>query len=93
MTRSIAPYSSADAVTDLWSTASLAPLDHLVGTPEQIADRLTALHAEIRFDHFAHWMRLPGISHTRAMETLRLIASRLLPAVRERIARHQAARR
>ncbi|MEQ7007735.1 LLM class flavin-dependent oxidoreductase [Actinopolymorpha sp. B17G11] len=90
MERSIASYSTPDAGTDLWSTTSLDPSDYLVGTPEQVADRLVDLHAETGFDHFAHWVRLPGISHTRAMESLHLINSRLLPAVRERITRRQA---
>ena len=45
--------------------------DFLVGTPADVAQRLIALHRETRFDHFAHWARLPGLSRDRAVETLR----------------------
>ena len=46
-----------------------------------IAQRLIALHRETRFDHFAHWARLPGLPHERAIETLRLVAEQVLPVV------------
>jgi alkanesulfonate monooxygenase SsuD/methylene tetrahydromethanopterin reductase-like flavin-dependent oxidoreductase (luciferase family) len=54
---------------------------YLVGTPEDIAGRLVALHRELRFSHFAYWARLPGLSHSRAMESLNLVQSRVLPAL------------
>lgn len=54
---------------------------YLVGTPEDIASRLVALHRELRFNHFAYWARLPGLSHSRAMRCLNLVKSRVLPAL------------
>ncbi|TDU87314.1 alkanesulfonate monooxygenase SsuD/methylene tetrahydromethanopterin reductase-like flavin-dependent oxidoreductase (luciferase family) [Kribbella voronezhensis] len=55
--------------------------DYLVGTPAEVADRLIALGRELRFSQFAHWARLPGLSHARASETLRLVAAEVIPAV------------
>jgi alkanesulfonate monooxygenase SsuD/methylene tetrahydromethanopterin reductase-like flavin-dependent oxidoreductase (luciferase family) len=55
--------------------------DYLVGTPAEVADRLIALGRELRFSQFAHWARLPGLSHARASETLRLVAAEVVPAV------------
>lgn len=57
--------------------------DYLVGTPADVADRLAALHRELRFVHFAHWARLPGLSHERALESLRLFAGEVVPRVRQ----------
>ena len=56
--------------------------DFLVGTPDEVADRLAALHAATRFDHFAHWARLPGLGHDEALASLRLVAERVIPRVR-----------
>jgi alkanesulfonate monooxygenase SsuD/methylene tetrahydromethanopterin reductase-like flavin-dependent oxidoreductase (luciferase family) len=53
--------------------------DFLVGTPEEVADRLAALHAATGFDHFAHWARLPGVDHEAALGSLRLVAERVIP--------------
>ncbi|WP_157979516.1 LLM class flavin-dependent oxidoreductase [Kribbella monticola] len=55
--------------------------DYLVGTPAEVAGRLIALARELRFSQFAHWARLPGLAHTRASETLRLIAAEVIPPV------------
>ncbi len=55
--------------------------DYLVGTPREVAKQLVALHHDVRFDHFAHWARLPGLSHARALETLELLATEVIPAV------------
>lgn len=55
--------------------------DYLVGTPAEVAARLTELAGELRFEHFAHWARLPGLPHQRALASLRLFAAEVLPAV------------
>lgn len=55
--------------------------DYLVGTPDEVAIRLTELHAALRFTHFAHWARLPGLSHERAVASLRLFATEVLGPV------------
>jgi alkanesulfonate monooxygenase SsuD/methylene tetrahydromethanopterin reductase-like flavin-dependent oxidoreductase (luciferase family) len=75
--------------------ASQTPVDRtdfLVGTPTEIADRLAAVYREAPFDHFAHWARLPGLPHERAIETLRLVAEQVVPAVRRRIGQQPARR-
>jgi alkanesulfonate monooxygenase SsuD/methylene tetrahydromethanopterin reductase-like flavin-dependent oxidoreductase (luciferase family) len=54
---------------------------YLVGTPAEVATRLAALAEELRFAHLAHWARLPGLPHERALESLRLFADAVLPAV------------
>jgi alkanesulfonate monooxygenase SsuD/methylene tetrahydromethanopterin reductase-like flavin-dependent oxidoreductase (luciferase family) len=67
------------------SQASFDRADFLVGTPADVAERLATLYREAPFDHFAHWARLPGLSHERAVETLRMVAAHVVPAVRRRI--------
>ncbi|ADB33022.1 Luciferase-like monooxygenase [Kribbella flavida DSM 17836] len=59
--------------------------DYLVGTPEQVTEQLVALHRDVQFDHFAHWTRLPGLSHHRALESLQLLATEVVPAVTEQL--------
>ncbi len=61
--------------------------DYLVGTPDDVAARLIALHEATRFVHFAHWLRLPTLSHDAAMRSLELIAGRVIPAVRAGVSR------
>ncbi|MET9274468.1 LLM class flavin-dependent oxidoreductase [Kribbella sp. NPDC003557] len=68
-----------------YSNTELAPLhrkNYLVGTPEDVAARLLHLHAAIHFTQFAHWLRVPKMSHEAAVRSLKLFASRVAPAVR-----------
>lgn len=60
---------------------TLRRADYLVGTPEEVAARLVELRDRLRFVHFAHWARLPGMSHACALESLRLVGERVLPVV------------
>lgn len=55
---------------------------YLVGTPEDVANRLIALQHATRFTQFAHWLRLPTMTHEAAVRSLELIAGRVIPAVR-----------
>jgi alkanesulfonate monooxygenase SsuD/methylene tetrahydromethanopterin reductase-like flavin-dependent oxidoreductase (luciferase family) len=55
--------------------------DYLVGTPEDVAARLRELHNTVGFDHFAAWARLPGLSHENALNSMRLLAERVIPNV------------
>lgn len=55
--------------------------DYLVGTPDEVAAHLGELRDELRFEHFAHWARLPGLSHDRAMASLELYANEVVPRV------------
>jgi len=61
--------------------------DYLVGTPDDVAERLVALHDQTRFVQFAHWLRLPTMSHEAAMRSLELVAARVIPAVRAGVCR------
>jgi probable F420-dependent oxidoreductase len=59
--------------------------DYLVGTPDQVAGSLLALHREAPFDQFAFWGRLPGLSHRQALGSMRLFAAEVAPVVRARL--------
>ena len=48
--------------------------DYLVGTPDEIADRIRDLHAATGFAHLAHWARLPGLTHAQALHSLDLLS-------------------
>jgi hypothetical protein len=48
---------------------------------------LIALHDATQFVHFAHWLRLPTLSHDAALRSLELIAHRVIPAVRAGVSR------
>lgn len=53
----------------------------LVGTPDEVADRVRALYARAPFDHLAFWSRLPGLTVAQAESSLRLFMERVVPAV------------
>jgi alkanesulfonate monooxygenase SsuD/methylene tetrahydromethanopterin reductase-like flavin-dependent oxidoreductase (luciferase family) len=65
----------------------LQAVDFLVGTPDEVAERLVLLHREVPYDHFAFWGRLPGFTHEQALRAMRLFASEVAPSVRRAIAR------
>src|SRR5690242_885805 len=54
---------------------------YLVGTPDEVADRLIALYREAPFDHLAFWGRLPGLTAARAAAATRLFAAEVAPRV------------
>ena len=56
--------------------------DYLVGTPDQIADAMSALYATIPFDHFAFWARLPGLTVDQASRSQRPFADEIIPVLR-----------
>jgi alkanesulfonate monooxygenase SsuD/methylene tetrahydromethanopterin reductase-like flavin-dependent oxidoreductase (luciferase family) len=56
--------------------------DFLVGTPDQVAERLVSLHRQAPYHHFAFWGRLPGFTHDQAARATRLFASEIAPSVR-----------
>lgn len=60
---------------------ALDPADYLVGTPDQIAERLTALYGNVPFDHFAFWARLPGLSYEEAASSQALFVKEVAPAL------------
>jgi alkanesulfonate monooxygenase SsuD/methylene tetrahydromethanopterin reductase-like flavin-dependent oxidoreductase (luciferase family) len=55
----------------------------LVGTPEEVAERLVALHARCPLDELVFWARLPGVPHDMAAAHLERVATRVLPQVRK----------
>jgi alkanesulfonate monooxygenase SsuD/methylene tetrahydromethanopterin reductase-like flavin-dependent oxidoreductase (luciferase family) len=57
--------------------------DYLVGTPDDVAERLAALYADVPFDQFAFWARLPGISKEQAATAQRLFAEAVRPHFRQ----------
>jgi alkanesulfonate monooxygenase SsuD/methylene tetrahydromethanopterin reductase-like flavin-dependent oxidoreductase (luciferase family) len=59
------------------------PREHLlVGTPEDVAERLIHTWRSAPWDELAFWYRLRGIPHLRAVEHLDTVASRLIPLLR-----------
>jgi probable F420-dependent oxidoreductase len=55
---------------------------YLVGSPDEVANRLIRLHQEAPYDHYCFWGRLPGITHEQALANARLFASEVMPKVR-----------
>jgi alkanesulfonate monooxygenase SsuD/methylene tetrahydromethanopterin reductase-like flavin-dependent oxidoreductase (luciferase family) len=55
----------------------------LIGTPEEVVDRLAALHAGFPLHELVFWARLPGVPHDMAVAHLERLAARVMPAVRE----------
>lgn len=51
----------------------------VLGTPDQVAERLRAMHAQAPFNDVAFWYRLPGVSHEDAMGNLERVMSELPP--------------
>lgn len=60
----------------------LDPADFLVGTPAEVAARLTEVRAAVPYDHFAFWGRLPGLTGEQARRATALFAAAVIPAVR-----------
>ena len=58
---------------------------YFVGTPDEVARGLIQVHQEAPYDHFCFWGRLPGITHERALESVRLFASEVAPRVRDAV--------
>jgi alkanesulfonate monooxygenase SsuD/methylene tetrahydromethanopterin reductase-like flavin-dependent oxidoreductase (luciferase family) len=56
--------------------------DYLVGSPDDVAERLIALWRDTGFAHFAYWARLPGLPHRRVLQSLELVADTVATALR-----------
>jgi alkanesulfonate monooxygenase SsuD/methylene tetrahydromethanopterin reductase-like flavin-dependent oxidoreductase (luciferase family) len=54
----------------------------LLGTPQQIADQLNALRADIGMTDFVLRLQWPGMEQAEVLEQLRLFGSQVLPLVR-----------
>ncbi len=53
----------------------------LIGTPEEIAQRLSAIRAVYPFDEVVIWPRLPGVPHELGERCLRTFAEQVAPAI------------
>ena len=47
----------------------------MIGTPADVARRLTAMRAQAPWHEFSFYYRLPGVSHDRAMDQLERVAT------------------
>ncbi len=55
----------------------------LIGTPDQVIERIRAIHAQVPFTHFSFWCLLPGMRLEPALRSLRLFAEHVLPELRK----------
>jgi probable F420-dependent oxidoreductase len=58
---------------------------YLVGTPDDVAERLAEIYEEAPYDHLCFWGRLPGVTHEQALANIRLFASEVVPRIREAV--------
>jgi alkanesulfonate monooxygenase SsuD/methylene tetrahydromethanopterin reductase-like flavin-dependent oxidoreductase (luciferase family) len=56
-----------------------------VGTPEEVARRLVRTWRDAPWHELGFFYRLPGITHTQALEHLDLIRTRLMPALQREL--------
>lgn len=54
-----------------------------VGTPERVLSALQSFHAEVPFDGFCFWGRLPGLDHHHALASARLFIEQVAPGLRD----------
>jgi alkanesulfonate monooxygenase SsuD/methylene tetrahydromethanopterin reductase-like flavin-dependent oxidoreductase (luciferase family) len=74
---------AGDRITDVGNgDADALPGGCLVGTPEEVASAIAAVHARVPFTHFSFWTLLPGMPVETATRSLELFAERVMPAVR-----------
>jgi alkanesulfonate monooxygenase SsuD/methylene tetrahydromethanopterin reductase-like flavin-dependent oxidoreductase (luciferase family) len=55
---------------------------YLVGTPEQVALSILALHDRTGFDRLYFWARPPGLAVERSSHSLELFAKEVIPRLR-----------
>jgi alkanesulfonate monooxygenase SsuD/methylene tetrahydromethanopterin reductase-like flavin-dependent oxidoreductase (luciferase family) len=54
-----------------------------IGSPEEVINQLQRYIDELKVNHFILRVALPGVSHRDVMEAIRLLASKVLPQLRE----------
>jgi alkanesulfonate monooxygenase SsuD/methylene tetrahydromethanopterin reductase-like flavin-dependent oxidoreductase (luciferase family) len=65
---------------DVPLTADELPRERLlVGTPAEVAARLTDLYSVVPFDHLAFWSRLPGLTVDQARRSQQLFMDEVAP--------------
>lgn len=55
------------------------------GSPDDIVDKILALHSETRIDHLMFKCGWPGLAHEHSMRSLRRLITEVLPRVRAKI--------
>jgi alkanesulfonate monooxygenase SsuD/methylene tetrahydromethanopterin reductase-like flavin-dependent oxidoreductase (luciferase family) len=65
------------------------PRNQLVGTPDYVAEKIEELRSELGLEHLVLWTTHPGLPHDRAMRSLDLFASDVMPRfpLREEVSR------
>jgi alkanesulfonate monooxygenase SsuD/methylene tetrahydromethanopterin reductase-like flavin-dependent oxidoreductase (luciferase family) len=58
---------------------TIHPRNQLVGTPDYVAGKIDELRSEIGLEHLVLWTTHPGLEHGRAMRSLDLFASEVMP--------------
>jgi probable LLM family oxidoreductase len=72
--------------------AGLAPRGHLfVGSPDDVADKIVALHGLFAPDRFMAQTSVGVIPHEHTLRSIELLATEVVPRVRERLATADAA--
>jgi len=64
---------------DLTSADQLPRQNYIVGTPDECAAAIRALHAEMPFEEFIFWTHPPGFPVERAMPSLELFRQKVVP--------------
>jgi alkanesulfonate monooxygenase SsuD/methylene tetrahydromethanopterin reductase-like flavin-dependent oxidoreductase (luciferase family) len=63
--------------------ASLAADRFLIGSPDEIAEQVVAIHRRLGANHLVMSTEWAGMPHSLAIETIEMIAKELIPRVRE----------
>lgn len=56
-----------------------------VGSPEEVADKIVALHADLQHDRHILQMDLSGVPHRESLRAIELLGTRVAPLVREAV--------
>ena len=72
-----------DAAVSAFEPIDIGRLDELciVGTPDEVIDRVAAIRDEFSPDRFIFWGRLPGMPIEDASRSLQLFADEVIPAI------------
>jgi alkanesulfonate monooxygenase SsuD/methylene tetrahydromethanopterin reductase-like flavin-dependent oxidoreductase (luciferase family) len=71
-----------DDFTFAATEAELRSSSVLVGTPNDVLERIRAFHTRVPFTHFSFWCLLPGMRLEPALNSLHLFANNVMPHLR-----------
>lgn len=66
---------------DLYEEQSTGSGPIIVGTPNEVADRLAAIHAELKHDRHILHMDIGNVPHAEVMKSIELLGTEVLPQV------------